>query len=213
MKLDNKLLKLNFEGSQSIESFYSQAGQDIFVLSCINGKQNGTFLDLGCNHPTLINNTFLLENKFNWSGISYDIDCSKVNLFHNSRKTKAYCEDCTKLDFNNVIQEINTNHIDYLSLDLEPASVTLECLSKIPFNKISFSLITFEHDLYRFGEYHKNESRKIFEANGYIRICSDVKNLTPYEDWYYNPKYISYEYIKVLESDNKEWQDVLFYKE
>ena len=84
-------------------------------------------------------------------------------------------------------------------------------LKNIPFDKVEFSLITFEHDSYRFGDSYRDESREIFEKNGYKLICADVSNDNcVYEDWYYNPKYINYEDIKELESKNEEWDKILF---
>jgi hypothetical protein len=94
-----KKLKLPFFGFENLNGNYSQAAQDLFVLSCLSGKTNGTFLDLGCSHPTNINNTFLLEKDFNWSGLSIDIDESLTSQYPSHRNTKAIPRDCTKLDF------------------------------------------------------------------------------------------------------------------
>ena len=153
----------------------------------------------------------LLEKKFNWFGLSIDIDEKQTMLYSGVRETPVITEDCTNVDFNKIIQYYNSRHIDYLSLDLEPASVTMMCLKNIPFDEVEFSLITFEHDGYRFGDCYRNESRDIFEKNGYKLICSDVSNNNcAYEDWYYNPKYIKYEDIKELESKNKEWDKIVF---
>jgi len=45
-------LKVRFEGDSDINNqYYSQALQDLFVLSCLNGKTEGTFLELGCDDP------------------------------------------------------------------------------------------------------------------------------------------------------------------
>jgi hypothetical protein len=202
-------LKISFVGSDKIFKNYSQAAQDIFVLVCLDGKRNGTFLDLGCNHPTIINNTYLLEKEFDWIGVSIDIATSMTNLY-GDRKTTVLNEDCTKLDFKKIKDYFSSNHIDYLSLDLEPASVTLDCLRTIPFNDIEFSIITYEHDSYRFGNLYRNSSREIIEKFGYKRICSDVKNeKNSFEDWYYNPKFVPSDRIKSLESDSLEWRKIL----
>jgi hypothetical protein len=204
-------LKVDFNDYDKIEKNYSQASQDLFALICTDGKRNGTFLDLGCSDPTNINNTYLLENDFNWTGVSIDIDKSLIEKFQKVRKTKSFNLDCTKLNFDEILENYDNNHIDYLSLDLEPASVTFACLKTLPLNKIEFSVITYEHDEYRFGETYKVESRKIFEQHGYKLICSNVSdNKLPYEDWYINPKYVDFEKIKTLVSDNKNWQEILF---
>jgi hypothetical protein len=203
--------KIKFNGCDLVSKNYSQSSQDIFVLSCLNGKRNGTFLDLGSNHSVLINNTYLLEDSFGWSGVSIDIDNSHAPSYSEHRKTKFLNLDCTNLDFNEISNYYDSNHIDYLSVDLEPASITLKCLYKIPFDKLEFSIITYEHDSYRFGDVYKLKSREFIESFGYKRICSNVSDQgNPYEDWYYNPKYISYSDIKELESENQQWSDILY---
>jgi len=50
----------------------SQAGQELFVIAMTQGKTNGTWLELGCGHPINSNNTYLLEKRLGWSGISID---------------------------------------------------------------------------------------------------------------------------------------------
>lgn len=211
MNYQQNRLKIKFPDSENISINHSQSAQDLFVLMCLNGKRNGTFLDLGCSHPISISNTYLLENKFNWTGVCIDIDSYAVSLFESTRKCKAYIQDATQLDFDLILKDFTSNHVDYLSLDLEPATLALDCLKTIPFDKIEFSVITFEHDSYKFGSYYKDESRSILENAGYKRICSDIKNSGyAYEDWYYNPKYVNYENIKILESNQKEWTDAIY---
>lgn len=203
--------KLAFKGSENVIENYSQASQDIFVLMCLDGKINGTFLDLGCSNPIEINNTYLLEKQFGWQGLSIDIDEDAVKKYAQLRETKALVRDCTKIDFNEILSYYKTNHIDYLSLDLEPASITYDCLERIPFDKVEFSVITFEHDFYRFGEKVRTNSREIFEKNNYYRICSNVATGgCIYEDWYINLKYVDIERIKILESESLDFTNILY---
>jgi hypothetical protein len=203
--------KIKFNNYQNINQNYSQAGQDLFVLSAFDGKKNGSYLDLGCSHPTHINNTWMLEKDFEWFGLSIDIDNGLINSHKQVRKNPSLNLDCTKLDFFEIINHYdNKNYIDYLSLDLEPAKITYECLLTIPFNEISFGIITYEHDYYRFGEEYEINSRKILESFGYKRICSGISdNNSRFEDWYYNPTFVDYEKIKILESENKNWNEVI----
>jgi len=202
--------KIKFNNYQNIDKNYSQAGQDLFVLSCLNGKQNGTFLDLGCYKPIDLNNTFLLEKDFGWQGVSVDIEKQYIDLYEN-RKCISIAQDCLTLDFNKIISYYKNSYIDYLSLDLEPASITYECLSNIPFKDIEFSLITYEHDFYRFGDQYRQKSRNLLLKNGYQIICHNVKcSGNIFEDWYYNPKYVSIENIKPLQSCDKEWERIIF---
>lgn len=51
----------------------SQAGQELFVIAMTQGKRHGTWLEIGCGDPVRSNNTYLLEKRFAWSGISIDM--------------------------------------------------------------------------------------------------------------------------------------------
>lgn len=183
-----KDLKVKFNNIERVHQNFSQCFQDVFALIVNDGKENGSFLDLGCSFPTSINNTFILEDKFNWRGLSYDLHEPAIREFNNIRKTKAFVKDCTRLDFDNIIDVLGSN-IDYLSLDLEPAQITLKCLESIPFDRIKFNAITFEHDKYRFGVDVQNKSREIFINNGYNLIVGDVSEPieNSFEDWYVGP--------------------------
>lgn len=206
----NKKIKIKFNEFDIIDTNYSQADQDIFVLCCLNGKKNGTYLDLGCNDPIVISNTYLLESKFNWTGYSIDIDQNQIDKYDKIRNNKAICQDCTNIDYEKLF--LNINYFDYLSLDLEPANITLECLKKIPFNKIEFSVITYEHDAYRFGDLYRDKSRNILINNGYYLLCGDVMNDNYiFEDWYVNPKYINLTLLKDIEKSKLNYYNILYY--
>lgn len=58
----------------------SQAGQDLFVVAMTQGIQNGTWLEIGCGKPIGSNNTYLLEKRLGWSGISIDINRQDQNI-------------------------------------------------------------------------------------------------------------------------------------
>jgi hypothetical protein len=85
-------LKVKFKNSDRIEKNYSQVLQDIFVLSCLDGGEEEFFLEIGCSHPTDLSNTYLLESKFGWNGIS--IDNIRVEGFSKIRKSDYLV--CTK---------------------------------------------------------------------------------------------------------------------
>jgi hypothetical protein len=50
----------------------SQAGQELFVIAMTQGRRNGTWLEIGCGDPIRSNNTYLLEKRFGWTGVSID---------------------------------------------------------------------------------------------------------------------------------------------
>jgi hypothetical protein len=170
----------------------SQINQDKFVIDTFKNKTNGTFIDIGAGHPIEINNTYILEKDFEWTGISFDIGppythgCNHMSineykeLWKNNRKTKLYTCDCRTLDFLDIFDQNNMpKTIDYLSMDLEPPEVTFEVLKKLPFDKYVFNAITFEHDNYR-GTNTLSPSREFLSSLGYVLVQS-VNNQ---EDWY-----------------------------
>ena len=66
-KLDMKLLYLlNFE---NLKESQSQIRQDLFVLNELDFKKFGFFVDFGATDGIGFNNSFLLEEKYNWQGI------------------------------------------------------------------------------------------------------------------------------------------------
>ena len=85
--------KYQFKNLDKIGKNYSETFQDMFVLSVLNGKENGTYLEFGCNHYQKCNNTFLLETKFDWKGLSIDIDEDLIELFNKNRKNPAICQN------------------------------------------------------------------------------------------------------------------------
>lgn len=184
---------------------YSQAHQDVFVLECLGYKRNGTFIDLGCNHPIETSNTYLLEKEYNWSGVCVDIDERMIREFSSFRKCFSYVRDCS------VIEEdfFDRSHYDYLSLDLEPPEVTLACLKRIPFEKTSFSVITYEHDFYRSGQKLRSQSRNLFIDSGYTLLCADVKYCDRiFEDWYINEKHVPFDTVSHLHSSGLDCEDL-----
>ena len=201
---------LPFEGSNEVEKFYSQAGQDVFVASVLNGMRDGRFLDIGCNHPQIINNTYLLESKFGWTGIMVDNE-EMTNLCKKERISRCVCGDATILDYGTLLKEENfSNIIDYASIDIDGIA-TFHALQQIPLIEYKIRVITFEHDSYSMESETRELSRKYLEFFGYYRLCSDVKNDgVPYEDWYVHPELVDMERAMAFQSNNKEWRSILF---
>jgi hypothetical protein len=164
---------------------YSQVGQDLFVLQQTQNKRNGVFLDIGCAHPVEINNTFLLESEYDWTGACIDFDTRHNEVWKN-RKAMFINQDALTIDYDALIGSIAVDGVvDYLSLDLEPPSITHDCLFKIPFDKYKITVITYEHDRYRAGDEYRNSSREYLISKGYRMVQADVKcSGAEFEDWY-----------------------------
>jgi hypothetical protein len=78
------------------------------------------------------------------------------------------------------------NYIDYISLDIE--GMEYQSLTKFPFDKYKFKLLTVEHNLYMSGSKNKENIKSILLNNGYVIHKENVShNQLPFEDWYINP--------------------------
>ena len=99
-------LKFKFNNSEFIDKNFSQAYQDMFVLTMLNGKKNGTFVEIGAYNGQQISNTYLLEKKFDWTGISIDInDISKSFLKH-ERTSQLVIQDALKINYEQLFLQI-----------------------------------------------------------------------------------------------------------
>lgn len=218
--------------------YNSQVFQDKFVLTVLKFKTNGRFLELGANHPTNISNTFLLEKKYNWQGIMVEYDTNFRDQYKELRSSSHHVfQNATLVDYKKILGELNyPSRMDYLQIDLEPGNSStlkaLQLLDRTVFDTYKFATVTYEHDIYNQTSAFSNtrdESRKIFERRGYVRVFSDVNNdgwqntasnkeklkngeavpivsypgTFPFEDWYVHPDLVDMDYIISLIEKNK----------
>lgn len=198
-----KTLKKKFKGFEKINKNYSQIYQDIFVLSVLDGKENGSYLEIGAGDEIVGSNSYLLEKDFNWTGISIDINDSLSIRKNRSNPIiigNAITINYKDLIFNNFI---NTSYIDYLQIDCDPPKNSYEILKNIPFETTSFGIITFEHDYFADNtKKYRELSREYLLSYGYEMIVGNVgvDSIFPFEDWWVNPKFIELE--KILDFKN-----------
>lgn len=200
-KLESVITK--FDGIEKIEKNYSQSMQDMFVLTALNGETKGTYLEIGSADPEYGSNTKLLE-ELGWDGLSMDIMINFVYDFNQRRKNTCYCMDALNTDYRKVLSDKfgDLKVIDYLSLDIDPAQNTLECLYRLPLDEFEFKTITFEHDSYQAGTSVRDDQRRYLSGLGYVLVGEDIKCncKDSFEDWWVNSKYISEDIIENLKS-------------
>lgn len=192
-------LRLKFPGSKQIERNFSQCYQDIFVLTMLQGKREGTFLEIGSADPYFGNNTALLEKNFGWTGISIDYDTNFAQQFSNVRASKVICADATTIDYDTLLKDFDD--IDYLQIDCDPPMITYLTLLRIPFDKHKFAVITFEHDHYHDSKSEvRDKSRKYLESHGYELVVSNIApdNYNAYEDWWVHPDLVDRSIINTM---------------
>jgi hypothetical protein len=189
----------------------SQASQDKFVLSVLKNKMNGTFLEIGSNHPIAGNNTYLLESEFGWRGVLIEFDPAFEPLYSSLRQNSIYqINDARLVDYESLLDNFPTD-MDYLQIDLDVDNKstidTLELLDKTVFDKKRFATVTFEHDIYTGNYFNTRErSREIFKKRGYELVFPDVslvfqgKNCE-FEDWYVHPDIVDMQMMNAVRSD------------
>ena len=192
-KEDFEKLKYKFPGAADIENNWSQSFQDVFVLTMLQGKKNGVYVEVGADQPRVISNTYLLESEFDWSGVSFELDGDKVIYFNSIRRNKCICADASTYDYKFLFDERNyPKQIDYLQLDIDPAEGTLNALKALPLDDYRFTVITYETDVYSSGADIQDEQIKILESHGYQLVSKNVKcEGNPYEDWWVDPAIVS----------------------
>ena len=188
---------------------YSHAGQDIFAKNLIGN--NGTYLEVGAYLPVKNSNTYLLESKYNWRGISIEMDINHKDAWLNNkeRKNKIYFEDALSFKYKERLIENNLPlHINYLSCDIDPTFNTYNALKMIINEGISFDFISFEHDEYLRknctndnNDYHALAINFLKKNNYKIGIDNVYPKNKPeklFETWFINNS-ITFDKIKYIE--------------
>ena len=88
-------------------SQYSQWGEDLFITDYFKKKKSGTYFDVGCFHPIMYSNTYLLYKK-GWNGINIDINPTSIDLFDILRPGDFNL--CTTIDENNLEFKVYFDH-------------------------------------------------------------------------------------------------------
>jgi hypothetical protein len=172
----------------------------MFVLSLLDGKRNGTYLEIGGDDGKAISNTYLLETEFDWTGLAFEWlegtenPTSGWKGYLVNRKNPCLCEDATKADYAKLLKKYKfPKQIDFLQVDIEPAQQTLDALKAIPHNDYRFSVICFETAIY---------------------LGANENN--PFEDWWVDPTVVDAERVKFYKEKDftddrtKECTEVIF---
>lgn len=187
---------------------YSQVCQDLFVLSMLDGKKKGTYLEIGSGDAFHLNNTVLLERDFEWTGKGVDWNEMYSEGHKQKRSNEVLCEDALKIDYVKLLNSItNTGIVDYLQLDAEPSRVTYEIMTKIPFDQFKFRVITYEHDHYvDITQSVRDKARVFLQSKGYKLVVNDVVagkyDFCPFEDWWVHPDLVDKNILDIMLDDD-----------
>lgn len=187
-----------------MKSSYSQLGQDLWVLSVLDNKRDGTFVDIGCATPFFLSNTAWLETKYGWRGVGVDISPFSGSYYYPSRyedtnhaypkeiiedsrlrtwdtrtNTKVYESDARVFDYEECFKSNNLpSVIDFLSIDLDPPQTTFEVFQMLPHDKYKFRTIAFEHDSYRIAnpQWWEQHTREVITSYGYRWVKTESQD-------------------------------------
>jgi hypothetical protein len=179
--------------------FYSLEQQDEFIVNVFNQKQDGYYLEIGCQRPKLASNTYTLEKTFNWKGWSFDIvDSEAAHSWSSIRSNPFVRLDASSIELFDYLQSnIPTDIVfDYVSIDIDGPG-TMAALEHIINAGIKFKAVTFEHEGQRFIDTLKDPSTTKLTELGLVPLFNDVKCLgrpehdLAFEDWWIHPDYFN----------------------
>ena len=94
---------------------YSQLGQDLNVVSFYNNKKNGFFLEIGASDGIELSNTYLLETKYNWTGICCEPIPEQYNKLVINRPNSVSCIEAVYNESNLIVTFDIANNYNLLS--------------------------------------------------------------------------------------------------
>lgn len=213
MRLDNDKIdndRQKFARVLQGKKYFSQAGQDLFVLEMLKSKSDGFYIEIGGADPFDSNNTCLLEFDFRWKGFAIELNALLAETYRSNRRNNCFLADAVTFDYKDCLKKLRApNQIDYLSVDIDPAENSYNALIKCPFDSYRFSVITFEHDAYASGTEYMTLSRNFLTNHGYQLVVSNVKCFgRDFEDWWVDPSVVSESIWRRYLNSNIEFSDV-----
>lgn len=144
----------------------SQFGEERKIINHFEENYKGRYVDVGCYHPTKVNNTFEMYKR-GWSGINIDLNPLSIELFNFVRPRDInICSAISKnnstknLYFHNDLSPLNTidkNHVNFLKKEFSIKKLKIKkikskkitnILEKYKYFKIDFLNIDIEgHEL------------------------------------------------------------------
>lgn len=199
-------LRHKFAGHEGINRNYSESMQDILVLTLLDGKRGGNYLEIGSGYPFYASNTYLLEKDFSWRGISIDNQkkFTQKHILHRSHT--ALTADATACDYAEIIERARFGtHFEYLSVDCGDPQTSLDALERVLASGLTFAVVTFCHDHFRNRESGvKASARALLKKAGYRLLVSNVSHngTDDHEDWFVDGRRLDARILESLRDDN-----------
>ena len=177
--------------SKKSKQSHSQALQDYFAESVCG--ENRTYIEIGGHDPIKHSNTYMLEVSKGWTGFSIELNTAHKSRWETceERNAKIYWADALTFDYPNGLVENNfSNHVGYLSCDIEPPVNTFSALQRVINSGIEFDCITFEHDQYanKTNVDYNSLATEFLKGHGYKVAVYDVHPINRpdriFETWF-----------------------------
>jgi len=181
-----------------MSTYAGNSQQEQFVLSILDEKRNGFYVELGAFHSIDGSNTYHLERDYDWNGVSFELLEKRRSEFLSNRKNPCM-GDALKFNYIDYFRQNNfPDRIDYLQVDIDegydfdgrptgsPYS-SLWGLISLPLTQYRFSVITFEHDanMYFRNIAIRDTQREILDSLGYTLVVRKI-----HEDWWVDPQVV-----------------------
>ena len=157
----------------------SQFGEDKKIIKLFEKNKKGTYVDVGCFHPTRQNNTYLMY-KLGWSGVNIDLNPLTIELFKVARPNDinicaavSNSSGVRNLIFDHDLSSLNTiskNHTLFIekafgTKDLKRKKIKTTTLNnllmKVKIKKIDFMNIDIEGHEYKILPFIIENRKKI----------------------------------------------------
>jgi FkbM family methyltransferase len=102
---------------QLMKESRSQLKQDIFALSENNFKEEGFFVEFGALDGINLSNTWLLENKLNWTGILAEPARTQKSELQKNRPNAMVCDLCVWKDSKSSLSFIETTQTEFSTIN------------------------------------------------------------------------------------------------
>lgn len=140
-----------------MKTYYSQLGQDKWILEKTNHKCNGFFIDIGAYDGITISNTYLLEKQYQWNGICVEPSSifSKLKLNRNCilENLCVYSVSNTTVEFYETFNNLELSGIKNLFKEDEHNKTRSNNFKTINTKTISLTDLCLKHNCPRQIDY------------------------------------------------------------
>ncbi len=149
-----------------------------FLFEQVKSKQRNAYTMNACISPTKLSSRLKFDASGVYGGLQQNMDVEHLEWVKEHIKVEHIEVEVPCFPLYSVLRAINVDHVDYFSLDVEGPE--LEILQTIPFDRITFDVITVEYYVTGCNECSEQKKQRISEfmaATGQFEEPQDLRNL------------------------------------